>query len=327
MGSSRRYLVLIPVLAGTAIVAAATPARVVDVRTEVSAPDSVTVGERFRVTHVFTYPDSLTLLVPPEIHPGSCRIQSATWSEGGAGGRVEKSLSVEAFTLDLERAALPSLAVQFFAPGGDTTVAFTREVAIPVRHLAPAGADVRPLKEQWEAPPRLWPWIVAAATLVALAALLWWWRRRRARRVAPVPSAPVLPADYVALTELTRIERMDLLAKGRFKEYYSLVTDALRRYISARFGVEAMDRTTEELLDELGDIGRRVENLDALLREADLVKFARFIPGSEAGTAAMKTARNIVVETTPRDRTEAQPAAETVSVETAGAAEPKGKAG
>jgi hypothetical protein len=173
-------------------------------------------------------------------------------------------------------------------------------VIIPVRQLAAAGADTRPLKAQWEAPRSYWPWIVAAVALVAAALLLWWWIRRRKRRVEEAPLEPALPPDYVALTELTRIERMNLLKQGEFKVYYTLVTDAVRHYLAARYGVEAMDRTTEELLDELGGRGRRVAKLEDLLNEADLVKFAKYVPGEASGTAAMSSAREIVVKTTPR---------------------------
>ena len=93
---------------------------------------------------------------------------------------------------------------------------------------------------------------------------------------------------------------MDLLKRGEFKRYYTLVTDAVRNYLAARFGVQAMDRTTSELLDDLGERGRRVEKLENLLNEADLVKFAKYLPGEASGTEAMSSAREIVVKTTPR---------------------------
>ena len=53
-------------------------------------------------------------------------------------------------------------------------------------------------------------------------------------------------------------------------------------------------------LEDLAVKGRRVEKLDGLLHEADLVKFAKHIPETDAGVAAMSTAREIVVKTTPR---------------------------
>jgi hypothetical protein len=275
-------------------------ARSVTAQTTVSAVDSVTVGERFRVHHTFVYHDSLKMVVPAEFDAGTCRIVSVVWSEDRSDDKIEKTAALTLITLDLEEARLPGLAVEFHTPTGDTLIAFGDEVVIPVRHIAAAGAESRPLKEQWVAPRRYWKWIVAATALIAAAAVLIWWLRRRARRVLEEPTEPRLPADYVALTELTRIEKMNLLRSGEFKTYYSLVTDAVRTYLNARFGVDAMDRTTAELLDELDDRGRRVDKLDDLLHEADLVKFAKHVPAVDAGVSAMSSAREIVVKSTPK---------------------------
>jgi hypothetical protein len=43
-----------------------------------------------------------------------------------------------------------------------------------------------------------------------------------------------------------------------------------------------------------------VEKLDELLHEADLVKFAKYVPVAESGVRAMSSAREIVVMTTSR---------------------------
>jgi hypothetical protein len=74
----------------------------------------------------------------------------------------------------------------------------------------------------------------------------------------------------------------------------------VRRYLNARFGVETMDRTTHELLDEMTRRHERVDGLEALLNEADLVKFAKFKPDAPSAQRALDAARAIVVATTPR---------------------------
>jgi len=104
-----------------------------------------------------------------------------------------------------------------------------------------------------------------------------------------------LPPDFVALTELERIEGMGLPARGEFKQFYTLVTDAVRRYLEARFGVEALDRTTHELLGDLARRGLEVDGLAALLDEADLVKFAKYRPDEACAEGAMSLARDVVI--------------------------------
>jgi hypothetical protein len=303
---SRTRLISVTIALAAAVTTAHPPVsraastRLVESQTEVLAPDSVTVGERFGVRHTFTFPDTLEMSVPSDFEPGSCRVVSLVWRAAQSDGSFERTAEFTLMTLDLEEARFPGFAVDFVTPAGDTLVAFADEVVIPVRQLAGPGAEARPLKAQWIAPRNYWKWIALIAAMVAALALLMWWLRRRSRRIEDAPPEPKLPADYVALQELTRIEKLDLLEKGEFKRYYTLVTDAVRRYIENRFLVEAMDRTTGELLDALADRGQRVDKLDGLLREADLVKFAKHVPGEDDGTAAMSAAREIVVKTTPR---------------------------
>jgi len=298
----------------TLLVAAQASARVdIDlgerVRFERTVPqDSVTVGERFTVSWRFDYPDSLTLIVPAAIDAGECRLVSLRWREEKApAGRAQRSAEATLIGLDLEQAFVPENAIDFRTPGGDTVRVFTGEVAVPVRSVAAQGDELSPLKSQWEAPRRVWPWIAGAAGLVALAIAAWiFWRRRRNRAVEAAPEVR-LPADVVALAELSRIERMGLVEAGEIKRYYTLVTDAVRRYIDDRYGVDAMDLTTQELVAALAARRTSVDGLEVLLGEADLVKFARFAPTRAAADGALRAAREIVVRTTPR---EAPPGAE-----------------
>lgn len=128
-----------------------------------------------------------------------------------------------------------------------------------------------------------WLWIVAGLGVIVLAFVLV--RRFRAReRHAPMagPTAPDVPVGerYIAL--LAQIDREKLWQQGEHKAYQSRVTDAVRGYIEERFRVPALERTTDELVSELKvsplapDQRSLVENM---LRAADLVKFAKAIPG------------------------------------------------
>jgi len=265
--------------------------------------DSVTVGQRFLVTHEFTYPDSLRMLPEGALELDKTRVLSLDWSQSSSNGTTTRRADMWVLSLDLDGAKIPPLEFDFVSPSGDTIRAMTEEVDVPVRLVASDSSGLMPLKDQWEAPRSFLVWILAAAGGLALAALAWWWWRRRRAAKDEVPAVPSLPADYVALTELSRIERMGLLESGEFKEYYTLVVDAVRHYLEARFarlGVEAMDRTSRELLDDLSRRGIETYSLEPLLLQADLVKFAKHVPTTTDGEAAMRAAREVVVKTAPR---------------------------
>lgn len=278
---------------------AGNPDGLVSVETSV-AVDSVTVGQRFTVRYDFSYPDSLRMVPVGEIDLEKSRVLSLVWSEDTKQGMTSQRADMTVITLDLEGASIPELPFNFVTPSGDTIRSYARGVDVAVRFIAADSAALAANKDQWEAPPSYLAWSLAAVAALALAALAWWLWRRRRERVEEAPPVPVLPADYVALAELTRIEKLGLLERGEFKKYYTLVVDAVRNYLHGRFGVDAMDRTTEELLYDVGDRGLRIESLEPLLREADLVKFAKHLPTRGRGEAAMHSAREVVTTTAPR---------------------------
>jgi hypothetical protein len=85
------------------------------------------------------------------------------------------------------------------------------------------------------------------------------------------------------------------------KEYYTRLTEIVRIYIERKFGVMAMEQTSNETLNELRSGNRTVpghiEYLSECLLLADLVKFARARPGDETHNACFMAAFNFVEET------------------------------
>ena len=64
---------------------------------------------------------------------------------------------------------------------------------------------------------------------------------------------------------------------GGPKEYYTMLTDTLRKYIHKRYGFSAMEMTTSEIIQRLMalDDKKAIEELKTLFETADLVKFAK----------------------------------------------------
>jgi hypothetical protein len=279
------------------------------VRVTTNAPDdSVTVGQRFPVVYKVYAPDSLAFVTPAKIDAAKCRVVSVAWRETRAEGGIERIADVVMVPTELDSVVVLPVAFDFVSPHGDTLRAWSDGFDVSIRHIATSSKDVRPLKSQWEVPPDYVKWAAIGLAAIALvAALVWWIRRRRARVASEAPEVR-LPPDVVALAELERIAGLGLVERGEFKSYYTLVADAVRRYLGERFHVESMDRTTYELLEELSRRGNRVDGLDAFLNEADLVKFAKLRPDSARAQRAIESAREIVLATTPRDAPPAQAA-------------------
>lgn len=143
-----------------------------------------------------------------------------------------------------------------------------------------------------------------AAALLLLAAALYAlvrWLRSRGKRLGDLfKPAPPLPPHVAAIRALEALHNQKLWQNNRHKQYYSGLTDILRTYIAARWGIGAMEMTSDEIIAamrpvELPDKARM--DLTAILRDGDLVKFAKATPPAEENEADYLKAYYFVEET------------------------------
>ena len=159
-------------------------------------------------------------------------------------------------------------------------------------------AELRDIADPIDVPVPWWWWVVGALLLLAvLAGAAWWLRRRRMRQMEP----RVVPPHEAALNALDALLDEDLLASGDFKSFYMRLSDIVRHYIEDRFGLHAPERTTEEFLVELTDSpeirGDHQRLLRRFLQEADMVKFAKVVPGAGETGASVDAARSFIQQT------------------------------
>ncbi len=90
-----------------------------------------------------------------------------------------------------------------------------------------------------------------------------------------------------ATTLLNILEKKELWQQGEVKEYYSELTDIVRNYIEEAIEIPAMESTTSELIEGLKIASKKkkmklsqetIDNLFVVLKQADLVKFAKSKP-------------------------------------------------
>lgn len=143
--------------------------------------------------------------------------------------------------------------------------------------------------------------------LLILSALLAWILVRYINNkpiIRIVKIKPKLPAHVVALTEIERIkEDNSWRASGNCKEYYTALTDALRLYMNERFGFNATEMTTEEIVEQLLLVKEKesIKEVRELLETSDLVKFAKFNPPMNENDRNLVSARDFVNETKPEE--------------------------
>ncbi len=146
----------------------------------------------------------------------------------------------------------------------------------------------------------LWPFYVGAFVLL-VGILLIVWLRHRSRRSVTLPSEVPLPPHVEALRALERLRQEECRTEEQVEAFYVVVSDILRAYVEARFGLHAPLRSTEEFLVEVeaGDILSlgQSQSLRLFLQQCDLVKFARMFPDVEAHDQTLRIAEDFVQQT------------------------------
>jgi len=203
---------------------------------------------------------------------------------------------------------IPSFEAAYADAGGREGRVATAPVPISVTTVLAEG-DARPadIKSPAVMPERpVWPWLVAAAAVAA--ALAFWIRRRMRSRpsetAAAAPAGPPRPAHETAYAELERLLSSGLLEKGQVKQFYIELAEILRRYLTARFGVETFERTTSEILEALRAVRLPVRALAAtadFFASCDMVKFAKYVPAPDETRSTVERAYGLIDETKSRE--------------------------
>lgn len=92
---------------------------------------------------------------------------------------------------------------------------------------------------------------------------------------------PLLAPHVRAMKSLDKIKKEKIWQQERYKEFYTQLTDVLRRYINERYGINSLEMTSGEILSIIRTKAEEdsvYNNLKQVLSVADLVKFAKYKP-------------------------------------------------
>lgn len=167
--------------------------------------------------------------------------------------------------------------------------------------------EIKPIKKA----PFVWTdflWIlwlvIGVALLLALIGLIIYLIVNKKRKGYFFTPPVVLPAHVRAAIELDKLKSEKIWQQGREKEFYSKLTDILRRYIYEREGINAMEMTSGEILNnirQISDVDSVYDNLKQILSTADLVKFAKYKPYPDENDLSMVNAYFFVNQTKEPD--------------------------
>ena len=246
---------------------------------EIDKPDTIELndGNNLQITqrYVITAWDSAFYYLPPL----QVKVDTSIYES--------KSLAFKVYTLDVDTLHADA----FFPP-----------------------RDVQELPFAWKDWEELFYAVLALFLLAAFITMMYHLIKKGKPIFKIIRRKKKLPAHQVAIIEIERIKQERTWAKEDSKEYYTLLTDALRTYIQERYSFSAMEMTSTEIIERLIQESDEtsITELREIFKTADLVKFAKWSTPINENDANLMAALQYVNETKIEEDPNAQPEPEVI---------------
>jgi len=146
-----------------------------------------------------------------------------------------------------------------------------------------------------------WYWIVVPLLIIGLiAGFVYYWMKRPKKQDDILPKVPAVPSYVTALNKLNELRDKKLWQQGEVKLYHSELSDTLREYLEERYGINALEQTSDEIIASIKRLSIPADGrnkLSQILVTADLVKFAKEQPLPHENDQVMDSAIDFIMQT------------------------------
>lgn len=274
--------------------------------TSAAEPQEVRLGDPLVLTFRARAPRDAVLFPPLTPAVGTFEVGAALpGSERATGDRKESTWRWRILPVRMGVEKIPPIELPYRLASGAEGSISSAVVRLRVRGHLENEAD----PALGQAPPPVavittnWAlvWGLSVGGALIFAALMTWLvlMALRQRFEALKPPPPPRPAIEVALERLDGIDHASGSELDGAQRLAATI-DALREYLGGRYHVDALEMTSPELkavLPELDLKSVRPDEIETLLDDADMVKFARLMPPEEEAREASPVVRRIVTET------------------------------
>ncbi|MGQ9708319.1 MAG: hypothetical protein ACUVUR_05535 [bacterium] len=264
------------------------------------SPAQLTIGDQVQMQLIVKHPKGIT--VSPPFNPEPDRFVITSEKHKTVYQQGDTLLEVYDLTLAVFVVGDVKLApfLVSYQEGERLLATGSDSIPLSVKSLvSDKMQDINDLKPQTSFPNLLPLWIMLGIITLSTGAFFAYRFIRRYRQQA-VAFQPQLPPWEEALAALDGVPVAELVGKGQFKRLYYIVSEIIKRYLTRRFGFLAVDQTTTEIVREL-KVRKipEVEYFSAFFYNADLVKYAKFVPAQPA--RVVESARELIHRTRPQE--------------------------
>ena len=140
--------------------------------------------------------------------------------------------------------------------------------------------------------------MIIAALL--LCALVYYLIKKYEKEGVILKPKKIIAAHITALNKLQNLNKQKLWQKGELKEYYSEISTIIREYTELRFGFNALELPTSDILLKLTQIKiekETIQNIETILKRSDNIKYAKGFSIEEENKQTMNLSVDFIKKT------------------------------
>lgn len=282
-----------------------------DVTVKAQADSAVVeMATQVRLQVSLTGPEGVYLVNPPRVDTpiegvDVVKVETDTVKDSGK-TTVTYDVTIQPFDPGL--VTFPPFAA--LTPGNTADTAYSDIVTLKVlpvdvdslETINPMAATAAPDTRWYDYVPNWLGYVLLGLVVAALALGVWLYFKRRKQIVAIERAKPVPPYE-LAMERLNTLREQRLGESGQDRQFYTELVDILRQYLEGRFGINAMEMTSTQIvraLRENTETRMSAEEIKNVLEIADFVKFARQRPLADDNARSLRRAFDFVESTRPQ---------------------------
>lgn len=225
-----------------------------------------------------------------------------------SGGVITEKIKFTLSKYDSGEFVIPPIGIAYKAPG-DTALRHAQSDPLTI-YVSSVHVDTSKAIKDIKPPldiPLTWKEIsvytgIIAAIAAVLYAIYYYMKKRQKPEEAQAAEEAKIPPHIRAIARLKELEEKRIWQQGDVKAFYSEATEIVREYFERRFGIMALEMTSDEIFAQLkrfaldSDIMKTIESF---FIDADLVKFAKYITIPAENESVIPKGLAIVEQTKP----------------------------
>ncbi|MEE9441488.1 MAG: hypothetical protein V3V99_02320 [candidate division Zixibacteria bacterium] len=264
------------------------------------------IGDLIEYTISVAY-DSTIVLTPPAVGANLGQFDVKDYKAGEEekleDGRLRQTLWFSMRTFTTGEYIIPPLPIEYMMPDSTKRVLSSDPIKINIKSVLGEGAQTDTLRlvdirGQVSIPGdnTVLIWSIFGAVIFVSGGIfaLWWFKWRKREEEEYIDPRP---AWEIAFADLAELKDKNLPEKGELKLFYIELTEIIRRFVGKKFEFDAIDLTTSEIKEKLNELSvdeNYTKEFTEFLEQADLIKFAKFIPPTEQPVTDWQTTFSLI---------------------------------